>query len=510
MGSKAKREAIAEFIETGNFELRGEEEGLESPSDVVPDGPLDADILADIKARKARLAAARDKELEEYREFYKQPKLTVKDVEELLDAMEKAIATPEAMYDDMEEGVTHAILDDIKTGLKIATQIPRFFPTRDPSADQIQKIAAMKAKYKLPSTISINPNEHHFELCDPGWWKLLWAHKVAMKKWPEGLSPFLLHDDQHTHIYDDKRNAKKVALMADFGVGQYHSEAIATQLGHMQYPYVFHLGDVYYGGTQREFDDYYTGLLQSVMAHSLLFSIPENHELYGGGVAYAKFLKDNLEAGRTLQRGSYFCVRFAHHQFVAIDVNWNQRQRFTRPQKCLDWFESVLAEGEKKNLTTILLTGSAPFCWGEQGARDLYTDLKPWHEKGRIAMWFWGDDHYCALFQRNAKASFVGSCIGHAGFPGDTQSPTDESFVPAQWVETEPRFPKDSGLRSDLGNNGWVELSLLENGGVELLYVDWLGCKRRHVTYDLDTSGGHRLLQLKHDEHFPERVHSFP
>jgi hypothetical protein len=512
MGNKAKRDAIAEFIDTGHFELKDIEEGVDATEGLVPDGPLDNAALQEVRERKARLKADPQGELEEYREFYKQPKLEVKDVQELLDAMETALATPEKMYDTMEEGLTEeAVLDDVKTGLKILAQIPKCFPTRSVTPDQKKAVDKMKADYKVPSTISINPNEHHVELCDPAWWKLLWAHKVAMKKWPEGLAPFAKHDAQHPFVYNDTKNAKKVALMADFGVGQYHSEAIATQLGHMQYPYVFHLGDVYYSGTQAQFDANYTRLLQPVMAHSQLFSLPENHELYSGGHAYAKFLKDNHAAGRTLQEGSYFCVRFAQHQFVGLDVNWNQRQRFTRPPEYLKWFEDVMAEGEKKNLTTILLTGSAPFVYGEESSRVLYDDLWNYHKNGRIAMWFWGDDHYCALFQRHDdKASFVGSCIGHAGFPGDKQPPSDKSFVPPQWVETEARFPKDTGLRQDLGNNGWVELTMLDNGGVELLYVDWLGCKRRRVTYDLDTTGGHRLFKMKHDEHFPERVHSFP
>jgi hypothetical protein len=275
---------------------------------------------------------------------------------------------------------------------------------------------------------------------------------------------------------------------------------------------VFHLGDVYYGGSQSEFDANYTKILEPVMQNSLLWSIPENHELYSGGFAYQKFLADHRGSGpgKVHQDGSYFCVRFSNHQIVGIDVNWNKRQRYVKPE-LRAWLEDVLDSGEKSQLTTILCSGSAPWTYGEEHGSKLFEDMKEWTDAGRIAMWFWGDDHYCALFQRDdAKGKFVGSCIGHAGFPGDRQKEKKKSFVEPVWVETEPRFPKKYDLRDDLTNPGWVQLSLLGNGGVELLYVDWLGCKRLRAKYDLDTSSGGRLLKpAEPPEHFP-RDHAFP
>lgn len=510
MGSKAKRQAVQQLIQTGDMDLV---DGLESTeaSDAVPDGPLDAAWLAEIKDRRTRLAANPDAELPEYRNFYKKPDLTKEQVDALLAAMEKAIGTPEAFYDEIDEAVAEeGVIDTVKIGVGCATRIPRFFPTRGPSQKQKGAIAKLRTDYKLPADIEINPNEHHYELCDPGWWHLLRAHTVKMKRWPEGLAPFILHGPGHTHVYQDTRSTTKVALIADFGVGQYHSKAIARQLEHMKYPHVFHLGDVYYGGTQSEFDANYANVLAQVMEHSLLFSMPENHELYSGGYAYQKFIADNLAAKKIVHDGSYFCMRYTKHQIVGIDVNWNKRQRFQhQPQR--DWLEQVLKDGEALNLTTILLTGSAPFAYGDDKPTELYEDLKPWHDKGRIALWFWGDDHYCALFRKlEPTAKFVGSCIGHGGFPGDRMDDDAESFVPTHWVETEPRFPRQYELRDDLGNNGWVELTMLDNGGVELLYVDWLGCRRRRVRYDVDSSSGQRQLRLAEDHPFLQRVHSFP
>lgn len=510
MGSKVKRRAIEEFIRTGDFAL---DEAPLGPGDVVPDAPLDAQWLAEIQEQRRRLKASPETELPIYREFYKKPDLTEEQADGILEAMEKAVGTPEEFYDEMEEAISEeGVMDSIKSGLKCVVNIPRFFPTRSPSQKQLNAVATMKSDYKVPPTIQINPNEHHFEICDPGWWHLWKAHTIAMGKWPEGLAPFLTHKPGVSFIYQDTRNTKQVALLADFGVGQYHSRAIAAQLEHVKYPHVFHLGDVYYGGSQSEFDANYTRLLEPVMQHSLLWSIPENHELYSGGFAYQKFLADHRGSGpgKVHQDGSYFAVRFSSHQIVGIDVNWNKRQRYEK-KELRAWLEDVLDSGEKSQLTTIILSGSAPWTYGEDHGSKLFEDMKEWTNAGRIAMWFWGDDHYCALFKRDdAKGKFVGSCIGHAGFPGDRQKEKQKSFVEPQWVETEPRFPKKYGLRDDLGNNGWCQLSLLAGGGVELLYVDWLGCKRLRARYDVDTSAGGRLLKLAEPpEHFT-RDHAFP
>src|SRR5205823_4779106 len=146
----------------------------------------------------------------------------------------------------------------------IAVKLVRFFPTRSPSAAETTAIAKLAADFALPA-IAINPRDHRFELCDPGWWHLIKADRIDMKKWPEGLAPFLSHDDAHPFVYDDARAARRIALMSDFGCGLYHSRAIAQQLAAQRYPYVFHLGDVYYGGSQAEFDANYTSVLAATM-----------------------------------------------------------------------------------------------------------------------------------------------------------------------------------------------------------------------------------------------------
>ncbi|MCW5807357.1 MAG: hypothetical protein KIT31_33685 [Deltaproteobacteria bacterium] len=512
-----KAKTVAAFLETGAWRVVMSEASSEESV-----ATIDEAWLTDIKQMRRSLGAE-GVELEggpggttpaptlaRFRDFYKKPDLTAGDVDGLLQAMEIAVGDPAAFFDVMQDaqhrepGPSNPGDESVFDFLKI----PFRYPTRAPSFAEKMNVARLRGQYGLPADVEINPREHHFEVADPGWWPL-WRAKAAeqLSMWPAGLEPFRDHEGRRT-VFEGVPGTTKVALLADFGVGHYHSELIARVLEGKKYPYVFHLGDVYYGGTQDEFDRNYTAQMRRVMAGSTLFSMPENHELYARGTAYLKFLADGRAAGKVLQETTYFCVRFPKHQIVAIDVNWNGRQRFKMNNKAQrTWLRARLDEGKAAGLTTILLSGSAPYCYGDKEAKLLYDEvvlpdpLDGTGFGGDFHMWFWGDDHYCALFPYDEKkAPFVGSCIGHGGYPGDRQKPGKDGYLRPVWVETEPRFPAGSNLRDDLGNNGWVELTMRDDGGVELLYVDWLARRRAFARYEVANAGGdRRVLRLVQD-----------
>lgn len=505
MRNSAKRQAVADFINGEELiALEGVDDGEET-LDTSPPEPLDEEWLTDIRERRRRLAADPDGELAIYRAFYQDPTLDVADVQGLLDGMELAVGRPEDFYDFMsgQEG----LLDTLRAGGRVIRDLPRHFPTRRVRAEQQHQIDALRATYGIDDDIVINPNDHHFETSDPGWWPLFKEKFEEMSsKWPGGLAAFIGHDADHSFVYDDTRGADTIALMSDFGVGQYQALCIARQLEKHRPDYVFHLGDVYYGGSSKEFDERYARPLDEVMNHSLLFSLPENHELYGEGKAYQQFLARECARGRIVQNGSYFCVRFPKHQVIGIDVNWNGRQRFQHAASRAWLRELLVDDGDR---TTILLSGSAPYEYGKPESSKLHDDLREWTDAGEIDLWFWGDNHYCALFERDPeKANFVGSCIGHGGYPGHTKTrdaaSEASSYVGATWFETEPRFPRPAngpGLRDDMLDNGWCQLTMLGDGGVELLYVDWLGCKRFRARYTR-SGAPDRHLELTDTEEF--------
>jgi hypothetical protein len=367
---------------------------------------------------------------------------------------------------------------------------------RGPSSDDRTILEGMGARYRLPRhelAPPVNPHQRLFETLDPAWVPLLRA-KLGEKKWPKGLDPMRRHDAARPYVYpalapgSDQPLAAgvphTVALFSDFGTGYYHSWGIAEQLTAWSFPYMFHLGDVYYAGNAQEFKRNFELPLFDVVRGTRLFGLVENHELYAGGSSFLQYF-DGLRAhGQTQQESSYFCVRFPHHQIIGLDTNWQGRRRYPVADKALhDWLRARLAEAGDR--TTILLTGDAPFDHGKREERELLVDLWPYLRTGAIALWFWGDDHYAALYDRRPPSvPFYGSCIGHAGFPGPRQKePRPTYLTEPLWLEDQARFPAWTHLRQDTTNNGWCQMTLRPDGGVDLLYVDWLWCKRAAVSF---------------------------
>lgn len=333
--------------------------------------------------------------------------------------------------------------------------------------------------------IELNPNIRQFEKLDP-WWLGVADENLLSKlgRWPN-LERFVQHSKDAPFVYQATaaEAAAPIGLFADFGTGLYHSRMIAEQLARRSLGYAVHLGDVYYAGRQQEFARYFTEPLRPLVQKTKLFALAENHELYSGGKWYLDFLRDPQKSGISPQQGSYFCIRFPRHQIIAIDVNWHKRQRFLHASS-REWLAARMAEADGR--TTILLSGSGPFGYGSSTSFKLLSDLWDYVRSGQVAMWLWGDDHYCALFDRNELiAPFYGSCIGHGGYPAGKQSQGQSTWTRPLWLEDEPRFPRWTGLRQDMLANGWCQLSLRADGGLALTYLDWLGAKRCHAEFEV-------------------------
>lgn len=459
----------------------GTDTGL-PPSFDLGDGGDAAELAshrAALDALRARFAEDPQAVLDEFRAFFHDPELTADDLQQYIATWSFAIDQPDAFADAIDGGQPSFGLGDWFGRLRSYLHAPK-----DVSPGDGQLLDELRRKYGVPGDLQINPNTRQFETYDPAWVPLLNA-KLAEDHgtWPD-LQPFRYHElSTSRFIYpcdlDYGSTGIKIGLLSDFGTGYYHSLAIARQLEAWGYPYLFHLGDVYYAGRPDEFRTRFKAPLASVVTRTRLFGLAENHELYSGGKSYLEYFDELRRAGRTPQEGSYFCVPFQHHQVIGIDVNWHARQTYTDP-RCRDWLTQVLADSRGR--TNILLTGSAPYNYPSKDRNHLLGDLWQFVRDGKIQFWAWGDDHYCALFTRHPTlAPFIGTCIGHGGFPGSRTAADQPCWTPPLWVETEPRFPAWTRLHQDAGNNGWCEATLTPDGGIDLLYVDWLAAKRHRV-----------------------------
>lgn len=469
-----KRESVRTLLENGAAEPPPEATS-EAPGQ---SGPLDPALQQRATQLVERLSSDPEAEVERYRVYFDDPSLEREDVEQILRAMQLAVESPELFHDLVIADAEPPIPDDFGLGDFVSRLRGYLHIPPGPNQQQRAAINKLRQKYELDDTIPINPNEKIFETFDPGWWPLWDEHAAQESGGWMNLEEFRRHSLERPFVYEAgvPYGDVAVALFSDFGTGYYHSKYIAKQLEAWQFPYAFHLGDVYYAGRDEEFEKRYRQPLANVVKHTGLFSLAENHELYSGGKHYLAYIDELRAGGRTQQQGSYFCVRFPHHQIIGVDVNWNGRQKFV-DQASRDWLLQVLQEGGDR--TNLLLTGSAPYVWGSDEPRSLLDDFAAFLETGKIHMWFWGDNHYCALFPYDEDhARFVGSCIGHAGYPGKKRRKDEPTFMDADWIETEARFPEWTGLRQDVGNNGWCQATLRSDGGVDLLYLDWLGGKR--------------------------------
>ncbi len=289
------------------------------------------------------------------------------------------------------------------------------------------------------------------------------------------------------------------ALFSDFGVGRYYSKHIARQIHQRRFSYAVHLGDVYYAGRRSEFRDYFEALLDPILADTSLFSLNSNHEMYSGGIPYFDYItkRAQLHPAKQKQEGSYFCLRSQKFQVIGIDTAFFDHGRYKK-DILVEWLRKVLLEGRQTNRINILLSADNPYDYGEKKLeRLLRKDLKQIVLEERLVdLWFWGNTHYCALYDHRPTASgdipvlpFIGSCIGHGGYPYDTYERGKFEPAPIVFLEDQPRFPAWTGMKKDKGNNGYCVMQLKADGSIGLQYIDWMSNLRFQANLSRDQDG---------------------
>jgi Calcineurin-like phosphoesterase len=287
-----------------------------------------------------------------------------------------------------------------------------------------------------------------------------------------------------------------IALFSDFGTGLYHSLYIAQQFRERQFPYAVHLGDIYYAGRTSEFQESFERPLAPLLAGTQLFMLNSNHEMMSGSQPYFAYIdaKHSAHPQVQTQEGSYFCLKSSRFQLIGIDTDYHEPSRLREPE-LVEWLESVLREGKREQRTNILLSANEPYEYGKMALQPLLTeDLAGFANEQLIDLWFWGNTHYCALFDASLQTPFLGSCVGHAGYPYSRRQAGERSAAPVRFIETRARFPAWTQLRQDRGNNGYCVLRLKADGALELNYIDWMSQLRCDVA--LTGTNGRRRLAI--------------
>jgi hypothetical protein len=436
---------------------------------------------------------------------------------------EETVVRPDRVVAEFKDLVDHAITKEwlamAMREAKSALESPNEFVAMRRSVS-----AAESSENELPPgfqvpfpDIRIEPGRFKFEpVRDALGWMLSGAPQVLsklrgkQKKAKKGVFrphtasatafdyPLRLRDGTHAGSQD-----VTIALVSDFGTGEYYSRYIARHIEGLQPDCVVHLGDVYYAGRAQEVQDYLQAPLAPLVAACPVFALNANHEMKAIGKPYFAYLDSKKQSPGQDQEGSYFCLSSDRFQVIAIDTDFHERGRLSREKQpeLFAWLEDRLRRGKQPQppKVNVLLSQNGPYDLGVKKPNKLFErDLEPLTASGLVDFWFWGDSHYCAMYKSTIKTPFVGTCIGHGGHPIYLTNPlfkdvstmvkkqdAGEGFATTEWVDLSPRFPPETNLRPEMGTHGYCVLRL-STGQVRLSFRDWLrGTPTREFSFNV-------------------------
>lgn len=279
-----------------------------------------------------------------------------------------------------------------------------------------------------------------------------------------------------------------IALAADWGSGTESAYRVGKLIADARPDCTIHMGDVYYSGTEREFNDYFLPTDAWPRGARRTFALNGNHEMYSGGDGYFGAALPALN-----QEASYFCLENANWRVVALDTGYYAKtfpflelfdtnliklHRATRT-----WLEDVVFRDRADRRPAVLLTHHNWFSAFDSEYRRIGRQLAPY--LSRVVLWFWGHEHRFAGY---APFGFDGGtvrarCIGHGGMPIELgKAPRRERGLVFSDERVDPRATAEVGGEDQLGYCGFAMLRFdgptlsvryLDDTGAELLEERW-------------------------------------
>jgi len=207
----------------------------------------------------------------------------------------------------------------------------------------------------------------------------------------------------------------RLALLGDWGTGLYGAPVCSSSIENDPdgYQLLFHLGDVYYSGDEREVRDRFLQFWPG-NAGAVSRALNSNHEMYTGGKAYFEQTLVQFK-----QQASYFAFQNEHWLLVGLDSAYNDpdwrydKARLTDDQ--VSWLKDLVdKKGDRK---LILFTHHQPISWFDLQKGDINKQLGWLLADKKIFAWYWGHEHRCILYDKHPLWGFYGRCVGHGGFP---------------------------------------------------------------------------------------------
>ena len=265
-----------------------------------------------------------------------------------------------------------------------------------------------------------------YELMDIGWANCLAA--IGVRRW------------RKRHAFNDRpaqpfsiSNRARVVLLSDWASGlpraRKVSEAVRETLDEeaaaSRDKHVIHLGDVYYSGFAREYENNFLANWPVKKKDADVissWSLNANHDMYSGGWGYFDYLlRDDSRFKRQQDEGgnpsSFFSLENDHWLILGLDTGYHENVIFDAHDlygSQSHWVNERLTAAASKN--GILVSHHQPFSLFEEGGEKLLSKLEGPLTNGRVRAWFWGHEHRCALYAPHENIEYP-RCIGHGGIP---------------------------------------------------------------------------------------------
>ncbi len=309
-----------------------------------------------------------------------------------------------------------------------------------------------------------------YEQLDPGW---LEAFAVFLETFFTGKHNFVTNPAT-IQISDPV----KIALAGDWGTGDWRQGAnlapstnVARQIAALMPDYTIHLGDVYYAGTTDQ--ERYQLINLWPVGPNGAFALNSNHEMYPGAKPYFGAISAPPFAP---QNGcSYFALENTTWVIVGLDSAYFSSEAglymtgsLGGPQ--LTFLQAQVAKGKK----VIVLTHHNGLKDDGTQSNALWSQVMSGFPNPNVgpALWYWGHEHFAAVYQPFGPANTPARCCGHGALPWGQASALANS-PKVIWHEDRNAGDPDISQRV---LNGFAVLSLNgpnvqetfynENGGV--------------------------------------------
>ncbi|HUI42723.1 MAG TPA: metallophosphoesterase [Terriglobia bacterium] len=295
--------------------------------------------------------------------------------------------------------------------------------------------------------------------------------------------PYVIYQNLGDFVIDDPKKlpAKAtVAIVGDWGTGQDAAKLVLKQIANKNPDVVIHLGDIYYAGTQFEITNYFLQPWKGILnlGDSLdripTFSLAGNHDMYSGGVPYYQMIK---QLG---QPASYFCLRNANWQFVALDTGFydhnptggGEGATYLHDTEVTWLTDKVNNAGGRRSILLShhqLFTAFDSIANGEINLR-LYPQVAP--VLPQVSLWIWGHEHNFVVYDAY-KGLARSCCLGHGAFPvGIDELVKEPKFPDVPLIKGDDGHFLRVGTTGGLYNHGYAIISLDGASGTVSYYQD--------------------------------------